>query len=120
MVSEQGKNIDLWHQRLEHLGEECLQETISKQLVKEINASKQSSCHVVKGALNARKSFKPVGDICSTEKLQLVHSNVCGPMPTESISKKKDFVTFTDDFLRCCSVYFMSHKSEVLEMFKEF
>ena len=67
-----------------------------------------------------RKPFTPVGEICSTEKLQLVRSDVCGPMHTESIGGKKYFVTFTDDYSRCCSVYFMSHKSEVLEKFKKF
>ena len=75
----------------------------------------------MKGVLRAhRKPFKSVGDILSTEKLQLVHSDVCGPMPTESIGRKKYFVTFTDDYSHYCSVYFMSHKSEVLEKFKEF
>ena len=29
-------------------------------------------------------------------------------------------VTFTDDYSRCCSVYFMKDKSEVLEKFKDF
>ena len=32
-----------------------------------------------------RNPFKPVGEIRSTEKLQLIHSDVCGPMSTESI-----------------------------------
>ena len=41
-------------------------------------------------------------------------------MSTESIGGKKYFVTFTDDYSRCCSVYFMKHKSEVLEKFKDF
>ena len=67
-----------------------------------------------------RKPFKPVGEIRSTRKLQRVHSDVCGPMPTESIGKRKYFVTFIDDFSRCCSVYFIRNKSEVFEKFKEF
>ena len=29
-------------------------------------------------------------------------------------------MTFIDDYSRCCVVYFMKHKSEVLEKFKEF
>jgi len=45
----------------------------------------------------------------------LVHSDVCGPMSTESIGGKKYFVTFIDDYSRCCSVYFMKHKSEEFE-----
>ena len=64
--------------------------------------------------------FKPVGEIRSTGKLQLIHSDVCGPMSTESIGGKKYFVTFTDDYSRCCLVYFMKHKSEMLEKFNNF
>ena len=38
----------------------------------------------------------------------------------ESIGGKRYFVTFIDDYSRCCMVYFMRHKSEVPEKFKEF
>ena len=61
-----------------------------------------------------------MGEICSTKKLQLVHSDVCRPMSTESFGGRKYFVTFIDDYSLCCSVYFLRHKSEVLEKFKEF
>lgn len=49
-----------------------------------------------------------------------MHSDVCGPMPTESLDGHKYFVTFTDDCSHCCVVYFMKHQSEVLAKFKEF
>ena len=61
-----------------------------------------------------------MGEIRSTRKLERIHSDVCGPMPTESFGEKKYFVTFIDDFSRCCKVYFMRHKSEVLDKFKEY
>ena len=66
-----------------------------------------------------RNSFNLVG-VCSSRKLQLIHSDVCGPMPTESLGDHKYFVTFTDDYTRCCAVYFMKHHSEVLAKFKEY
>ena len=58
--------------------------------------------------------------IRSTRKLQLVHSNVYGPVQTESISGQRYFVTFIDDASQCCAVYFLKRKSEVFEKFKEF
>ena len=67
-----------------------------------------------------RKPFPTVGEIRSTRKLQLVHSDVCGPMQTQSIGGAKYFVTFIDDYPRCCAVYFMKHESEVFDKFKEF
>ena len=67
-----------------------------------------------------RNSFKPVGAVKSTRKLQIVHSDVCGPMHTESIGGCKYFVTFIDDYSRYCHVYFLKQESEVFEKFKEF
>ena len=120
IATEQGRDIDLWHQRLGHLGRQHLQETISKQLVNGMNFSKSSESEgCIEGKMH-RNPFKPVEEISSTRKLQLIHSDVCGPMSTESIGGKKYFVTFTDDHSCCCSVYFMKYKSEVLEKFKDF
>jgi len=56
----------------------------------------------------------------SCRKLKLVHSDVCGPMPVELLGGQKCFVTFIDDFSRCCMVFFIKHKSEVIAKFKEF
>ena len=41
-------------------------------------------------------------------------------MQTQSIGGAKYFVTFIDDYTQCCAVYFMKHKSEVFDKFKEF
>lgn len=66
-----------------------------------------------------RQPFKSSGEIHSTRKLQLVHSDMCGPMPTDSLGGKRYFV-FTDDFSRCSQIYLMKHMSEALNKFKEF
>ena len=53
--------------------------------------------------------------------MQLIHSEVCGPMQSdESLGGAKYFVTFIDDYSRCCKVYFLKQKNEVLNKFKEF
>ena len=49
-----------------------------------------------------------------------MHGDVCGPMQTQSIGGAKYFVTFINDYIWCYTVYFMKHKSEVLDKFKEF
>ena len=53
-------------------------------------------------------------------RLQLVHSDICGPMPTKSISGNGYFVTFVDHYSRCCAVYFLTTGAEVPDMFKLF
>ncbi len=109
----------LWHQRLGHTTK--LKEL--KNLVNGVDLPAEKEvpfCEAcVEGKLS-RKPHKPVGKIRSKRKLQLVHSDVCGPMQTESIGGSKYFVTFIDDYSRCSKVYFMKQKSEVLCKFKEF
>ena len=45
------------------------------------------------------------GSTRKTERLQLVHSDVCGPMPMASMGGALYFVTFIDDFSRKLWVY---------------
>lgn len=52
--------------------------------------------------------------------LQLVHSDLCGLMQTQSMGKASYFLTFINDFSRYCWVYFLKHKDEAFEYFKVF
>jgi hypothetical protein len=49
-----------------------------------------------------------------------VHSNVCGPMSSTSLTGCEYFVTFIDDFSRKNWIYFMKTKDEVFSRFQEF
>ena len=100
-----------------------MREVPSKELMRGMpisNYNELSFCEsCIEGKLH-RKPFEHIGGIRSTRKLQCVHSDVCGPMPAESLGQKRYFVLFIDDYSRCCQVYFMRHKSKVLHKFKEF
>ena len=56
----------------------------------------------------------------ANQKLQLIHTDVSGPMKTESLSGNKYFLLFIDDYTRMCWVYFIRLKSEVFHVFKQF
>ena len=56
----------------------------------------------------------------ATDLLELIHTDVCGPMSTTARGGYHYFITFTDDFSRYYYVYLMRHKSETFEKFKEF
>ena len=114
---------DLWHQRLGHLHEKGLQKCIDKGYLNGSTVTKINRLSFCEGCVAGkfdRKPFVAVGEIRSRRKLELVHSDVCGPMQTASIGGAKYFVTFIDDYTRCCSVFFLRHKSEVFDKFKEF
>ncbi|MCO5614429.1 hypothetical protein L7F22_068711 [Adiantum nelumboides] len=67
-----------------------------------------------------RFAFSQDGSVRATRKLQLVHSDVCGPMRTPSVGNSLYFVTFIDDFLRFCWVYPLKAKSDVFAIFQHY
>jgi len=99
-----------------HDSEQCIKNMANRKLATGIKLPKQAKISFCEGCVAGKikqKPFKSVGEICSNRKLQVIHSDVCGPMPTDSIGGNKYFVTFIDNFSRCCAVYFLKHKSEV-------
>jgi transposase InsO family protein len=52
--------------------------------------------------------------------LELIHLDVCGPMPSTSLSGYVYYVSFIDDYSCKTWVYFLKSKDEVLGKFKEF
>ena len=45
--------------------------------------------------------------------LELIHSDVCGPMPSIALSGYEYYVTFIDDYSKNKWIYFLKNKSEV-------
>ena len=60
---------------------------------------------------SSNKTFQP---------LELIHSDVCGPMNIDSIGVSKYVLTFNDAYTRHVTVYFLRRKSEVSEKFLEY
>ena len=56
----------------------------------------------------------------ASDLLELIHTDVCGPMSSIARGGFQYFITFTDDLSRYGYVYLMKHKSETFENFKEF
>ncbi|KAL7723797.1 hypothetical protein ACLKA6_008698 [Drosophila palustris] len=61
-----------------------------------------SQCEVCISEKQAASSYKSATEKRTSDLLEIVHSDVCGPMRTNSISGRKYFVTFIDDFSRYC------------------
>ena len=53
----------------------------------------------------------------SIEVLQLVHSDIHGPLCVESLGGARYFSTFTNDFSRMTFVYFLHDKSDAFKVF---
>jgi hypothetical protein len=56
----------------------------------------------------------------ATDLLELVHSDLVGPMEVPSVSGMKYILTFVDGCSRNIFVYYLKHKSDVVSKFKAF
>ncbi|WVZ17444.1 hypothetical protein V8G54_010426 [Vigna mungo] len=111
-----------WHLRYGHLNFHDLQRLRKKEMVSglpEIVMS-EGSCETCIIAKQTKRPFKTHLQIRSKELLQVVHSDVCGPMETPTLSGNRYFVTFVDEFSRMTWVFLIKFKSEVLEVFKKY
>ena len=52
--------------------------------------------------------------------LEIIHTDVCGPMSVDARGVYRYFLTFTDDLSTYGYIYLMKHKSEKFEDFKHF
>ncbi len=52
--------------------------------------------------------------------MEIVHSDVCGPMMTTSHGGAQYFLTFIDNFSRKTHVYLLKAKGEAFEKFKQY
>ena len=51
----------------------------------------------------------------ANDLLEIIHTDVCGPMSLEARGGYLYFQTFTDDLRRYGHIYLMKHKSETFE-----
>jgi hypothetical protein len=63
------------------------------------------------------KNVFPSSDSRSTRVLDLIHTDVCGPMSRVSFGGCEYYVTFIDDHSRKTWIYFLKTKSEVFKRF---
>ncbi|GFX94319.1 retrovirus-related Pol polyprotein from transposon TNT 1-94 [Trichonephila clavipes] len=75
------------------------------------------SCKLAK---SKRVSFKKTGAVRSKRPLELLHMDLCGPMPTESQGGNKYFLSIIDDYSRKVTVFPIRNKSDVFHTFIRF
>jgi hypothetical protein len=115
-------SLQEWHERFGHLNEKDLKNIIRKQKVDGIDIKADEALPVCETCVKGKQTRKPFTRSVSqsTELLELVHTDVCGPVRVNSLAGSRYFVTFIDDKSTWCEVYFMKKKSEVTEKFKEY
>ncbi|MCO5581530.1 hypothetical protein L7F22_035416 [Adiantum nelumboides] len=117
------QDAELWHARFGHVGYGSLMTLQRHNMVHDLSLLEMPPRHVCEGCVLGkmhRFAFSQDGSVRATRKLQLVHSDVCGPMRTPSVGNSLYFVTFIDDFSRFCWVYPLKAKSDVFAVFQHY
>jgi len=124
LQSTQNKHSDLmkWHQRYSHLNLNDLKKLVTNDLVTDMSINQQINdinCEICYKYKIYQLPYKRSSNRAKTV-LELVHSDICGPIETESLGGAKYFVTFVDDFSRYTEVAMLKSCSKVLNAFQNY
>ena len=110
---------ELWHRRLAHVHYTVL--PIASKDIEGIPKIQAKDDGVCKGCAKGKNTKKTIPSSESKAKgiLEIIHSNVCGPMSSSSLRGYAYYLSFIDDFSRKTWVYFMKRKDEVFSKFKD-
>ena len=112
----------LWHRRYGHLSYKGMRTLQFKKMVHglpqlDVPTTVCKDCMIGK---QQRNSFPNKSIWRASQKLQLIHADLCGPITPISNSNKRYTICFIDDFSRKTWVYYLCEKSEAFSMFKYF
>ncbi|KAK1680533.1 hypothetical protein QYE76_041381, partial [Lolium multiflorum] len=109
----------MWHCRLGHIGVKRMKKLHSDGLLESLDFQSLDRCEA---CLMGKMTKTPFSGIMerATDLLEIIHTDVCGPMSVASRGGYRYVLTFTDDLSRYGYIYFMKHKSETFQKFKEF
>ena len=118
-AAQDDSSPNLWHRWLAHISEKWLQILAKKSLIPFAKGTSLNHFDFCLFGKQHRVSF----NIPSTRKpnvLDLVYSDVYGPIDVETLGGNKYFVTFIDDASQKVWVYVLKTKDQVFEHFKKF
>ncbi|GAQ93484.1 hypothetical protein KFL_015700010 [Klebsormidium nitens] len=113
----QGDKGRLWHRRFGHASCETLAKMAQDSLVEGLPSAAvlrkagETLCEDCVFAKQTRKPFHP-SNRQSENPLDLVHTDLCGPMHTKSAGGARYVVTFIDDYSRCGTVQLLKTKDQ--------
>lgn len=107
--------LDIWHERLGHVGHSTIESMIKNNAAEGMNESDTSkiACKSCLLGKQARKHFPSRSRKRAEVVGQRVHVDVCGPIGTPSLKRHQYFVLFKDEFSNYRHIYFIEKKDEV-------
>jgi len=119
-VSSVDSNSDsvVWHARLGHIGQDRMARLAKEGLLGSLTKVRLPRCEPCLAGKATKKPFGKASRALSS--LELIHSDICGPMNVKARNGAVYFLTLIDDFSRYGYVYILLHRHEALNVFKHF
>ena len=109
----------LWHSCLGYIGVKRIAKLHADGLLESLDYESFDTCEPCLMGKMTKTPFSGTMERAN-DLLEIIHTDVCGPMSVEARGGYRYFLTFTDDLSRYGYIYLMKHKSETFEKFKEF
>nr|GEZ83091.1 retrovirus-related Pol polyprotein from transposon TNT 1-94 [Tanacetum cinerariifolium] len=113
----------LWHQRLSHLIFATINNLVKNNLIQglpKMKLEKDHLCSTCEQRKIHRKHHKSKTAFASNKPLYLLHMDLYGPMPVESINGKRYVLVVVDDYSWYAWVFFLHSKDEASEVIISF
>ena len=106
---------DLCHARLGHVNYKALRKLVNLEVLHAFKCDK-SKCEICVESKFVKHPYKSVER--NSKTLDLIHTDICDMKSTPSRGGKKYFITFIDDCILFCYVYWLNSKDEAIDAFK--
>lgn len=112
--NDKTSNNQIWHQRFCYVSISNIKELYKRNLVRGLENINNDNVHCKGHSIgkSTKAPYKQIKHRQTKAILELLHSNLCGPIPVESTGGSKHFLTFTDDYSRKTAVYCLKGKDE--------
>jgi len=115
-------SLQLWHERLGHVNVAGVKRMIKNKDIDGLKCSSMAVKDVCEPCVYGKAAMTPMpsaGGGRVTKRLQLVHSDLGGPVSEPSRGGALYFGTFTGDFSRWTDEVFLTKKSDLLSEYKK-
>ena len=115
-------DINIWHRRLGHLNEDYIRKLTS--MVDGMNVKARTTVGICEACLEGKQHRQPSHKPATKAQnpLELIHSDLCGPINPTSYGGANYYLLFVDDCTKMTHIYSLKTKTskEVLMRFKEY
>ncbi|KAL6334275.1 hypothetical protein AAG906_014675 [Vitis piasezkii] len=108
----------LWHRRLGHISRERIERLVKEGILQNLDFT---DFHVCMDCIKGKQTkHTKKGATRTNELLEIIHTDICGPLSVPCFTGEKYFITFIDDLSRYGYVYLMHEKSQAIDIFEMF